>query len=157
MRKSIPFVATALVSVMITAGIMQASAGAQITPRLRATGEPASRVLGLELSLDACDPSPDNAAAWTRFAKCSTGNFAAIKKWATKMDKCMMVYQVERRNNFARFDRRHHDNGNRSVSPNTAGRERSTTSWSGRSWWVVRRRDAGGDRLRVIELGAVHE
>ena len=40
MRKSIPFVATALVSVLITAGIMQASAGAQVTPRFERPASP---------------------------------------------------------------------------------------------------------------------
>jgi hypothetical protein len=103
MRKLMPFAATALVSVMITAGIMQASAGAQVDPTLRATGESASRVLGLDLSLHACDSSPSNAAAWTRFAKCTTGNFAAIKKWANKLDTCMVLYQVEKRVNLAKF------------------------------------------------------
>ncbi|HEY6567302.1 MAG TPA: hypothetical protein VI341_07265 [Actinomycetota bacterium] len=103
MRKSMPFVATALVSVLITAGIMQASAGARVTPSLRATGEPVSRVLGLNLVLKTCDASPRNASEWTKFAKCSTDNFGAIKKWGTKLDKCMAVYQVERRNTFAQF------------------------------------------------------
>lgn len=103
MRKSMPFVATALVSVLITAGIMQASAGAQVTPSLRATGEPVSRLLGLELVLETCDSSPSTAAAWTKFAKCTTANFGAIRKWGNKMDKCMVTYQVERRNDFAKY------------------------------------------------------
>ncbi len=42
MRKTLPFIATALVSVMITAGIMQASAGAQVEPLLRAVGRPSA-------------------------------------------------------------------------------------------------------------------
>jgi hypothetical protein len=101
MRKAMPFVATALVSVLITAGIMQATAGAQVDPSLSATGLSASRVLGLGLSIETCNTSPSNASAWLKFAKCTTGNFTAIKRWANKLDTCITTFEVEKRADLA--------------------------------------------------------
>lgn len=101
MRKVMPLIATALVSVLITAGIMQATAGAHVDPTLRATGLSPSRLIGADLNLASCDPTPSNASEWTKFAKCAAGNFTAVRKWATKLDACMTLYRIERRNNFA--------------------------------------------------------
>jgi len=103
MRKVMPLIATALVSVLITAGIMQATAGAQIDPTLRATALSPSRVIGADLNLASCDPTPSNASEWTKFAKCAAGNFGAIRRWANKLDACMELYQIESRNNVARY------------------------------------------------------
>ena len=94
MRKTLPFIATALVSVMITAGIMQASAGAQVEPTFRAVG-PASDVFGVGLRITPCNSSPNNSNEWHRFSRCSRRNFTAIQKWATRLDKCMLIYQAE--------------------------------------------------------------
>ena len=98
MRKTLPFIATALVSVMITAGIMQASAGAQVEPTFRAVG-PASDVFGVGLRITPCNSSPNNSNEWHRFSRCSRRNFTAIQKWATRLDKCMLIYQAEERGN----------------------------------------------------------
>ena len=98
MRKTVPFIATALVSVMITAGIMQASAGAQVEPTFRAVG-PASDVFGVGLRITPCNSSPNNANEWHRFSRCSRSNFSAIQKWSTRLDKCMLIYQAEERGN----------------------------------------------------------
>jgi hypothetical protein len=93
MRKTVPFIATALVSVMITAGIMQASAGAQVEPTFRAVG-PASDVFGVGLRITPCNSSPNNANEWQRFSRCSRSNFTAIQKWATRLDNCMVLYEM---------------------------------------------------------------
>lgn len=98
MRRSLPIIATALAASLITAGLMQASAGAQVEPTLQPTGEPASRILGLELRLSTCNASPSNASAWSKFARCATHNFVAIKKWSNKLDRCMTTFQVANRN-----------------------------------------------------------
>jgi hypothetical protein len=103
MRKTVPFIATALASVLITAGIMQASAGAQVDPVLRQVGQPVSEFLGLELNLTNCNSSPNNAPAWTRFARCAAANFATIKRWENKLDNCLTLFQVENRSNDAYY------------------------------------------------------
>ena len=94
MRKLTPFVLTVVLSTVGTATLVRAAGGGDDVT-MRTTSGSASRVLGNGLSLLGCNTSPDNAAEWTRFAKCTTANFTKVQKWARTLDACMMVFKVE--------------------------------------------------------------
>ena len=101
---------------MITAGIMQASAGAQVEPTFRAVG-PASDVFGVGLRITPCNSSPNNSNEWHRFSRCSRRNFTAIQKWATRLDKCMLIYEAEIRPNDLYGDGIGPDNPGEGLAP----------------------------------------
>jgi hypothetical protein len=96
MRKTVPFILTVIVSVLCTATLVRAASSGTEAP-LEASSLAASQVLGSALSLNTCNVSPDNAAEWTKFAKCMTGNVTRIQKWGRTLDNCFQVYKVATR------------------------------------------------------------
>ena len=100
MRKLTPFVLTVVLSMGGTATLVRAAGGGDDVT-MRTTSGSASRILGDGLSLSGCNTSPDNAAEWTRFAKCTTANFTKVQKWARTLDACMTVFKVENRDDDA--------------------------------------------------------
>jgi hypothetical protein len=94
-RKAVPLFLTVVITMVGTAGIVRASSS-QEPLRVGAPVAPSS-VFGTNLSLSSCNSSPDNAAEWTRFAKCATSNFTKIQKWAKKLDTCMDLQPVQSR------------------------------------------------------------
>jgi hypothetical protein len=94
MRKFAPFVLTVAASVLLTATIVQAAASGDPEAATAST----SRVT-VALSLSSCG-SPNNAAEWSRFARCANANFAKIERWAA----CLKKARVSQRPDDAYMD-----------------------------------------------------
>ena len=89
MRKLAPFVLTVAASMLLTATIVQAAASGDPEAATAST----SRVT-VALSLSSCG-SPNNAAEWSRFARCANANFAKIERWAACLKKAQVGQRTD--------------------------------------------------------------
>ena len=90
-------------SIILTVVVMAAMTGAGARAERSAAG-----ILGAGLRITRCQPRPNSAVEWKRYASCQNRNMASIQAWSAQLDRCIAVLAVQDRADDAYYvDGRH--------------------------------------------------